>query len=80
MSYATSKYLIYNCFTNQSQHGNIGGSLLIGHADTVEEANIKIDMYKARRTHNKKQNSSEDTSSNRYTCVENRAEWWFRSS
>ena len=55
----------------------IGGSLLLDCAETEEEANEKIAMYKAR---------SDDfdqtvvpSSTSRYIYILNRSEWWSRA-
>ena len=60
----------------QTEYGKIGGSLLLDSANSVEEATMKITMYKERSDLYKKECYSDEATSNRYTYVENRAEWW----
>lgn len=86
MNYNSSKYLIYNCFTTD----NIGGSLLLDFAQTEEEANEKIAMYKERiqsaellnvsvaipRT----LNSCKQNTVTRFCFIKNKREWWSSAS
>jgi hypothetical protein len=80
MSYATSKYLIYTCFeSKRTEHeSTIAGNLLLDHADTLEEAEEKVQMYKQRgNEYDAKIDSREYYSSKtRYIHIENRPEWW----
>ena len=78
LSYATSHYLIYICHTSKSSVSEsiIGGSLLIDHAQTKEEAVAKVAMYKARGDEFAAKFPSSDT--RRYVYIDNKREWWER--
>lgn len=70
MSYSTSNFLIYSCFESKIRTGStIGGSLLLDHADTEDEAKEKIQMYKHRAI-------SYNSDNIRYTYIDNRPGWW----
>ena len=76
MSYATSQFLIYTCFNTKSSVSDsiIGGSLLVDHADTEQEATEKVAMYKARGDEFAAKFPSPDKS--RYIFIKNKSEWW----
>jgi hypothetical protein len=78
MSYSTSKYLIYGCFESKASvsESKICGSILLDYAETEDEANEKIAMYKARSYNFDRTVTSSSTS--RYTYILNRSEWWSR--
>lgn len=82
MAYATSKYLIYNCFeTKRSPNDStIAGSLLLDGANTVKEAEEKMEMYKSRSASYDEQYGKYDTAyhkSSRFTYIVNKPEWWW---
>jgi hypothetical protein len=77
--YARSKYLIYCKFATKQREdsSSIGGSLLMGAAMTVEEANEKIAMYSTRREEfDAKFPSSAYSSTSEYVYIVNNPEWW----
>ena len=79
MSYATSKYLIYTCFETKSSVSEsiIGGSLLLDHADTEQEAVEKVAMYTVRGDDFAEKFPSSDK--RRYIFIKNQSEWWTRA-
>jgi hypothetical protein len=79
MSYATSQFLIYSCFEAKSSVSEsiIGGSLLIDHADTEQEAAEKVALYKARGDDFAEKFPSSDK--RRYIFIKNQKEWWTRA-
>lgn len=76
-NYASSNYLIYSCFETQSTDSSskIGGSLLLDGANTVEEAEAKIAIYRAQKEDCDKRYISSQSSS-RYVYIANKPEWW----
>ena len=80
----TDKYLIYSEFTTKmpSDMGGstIGGSLIVGSANTIQQAEEIIEVLKGRsRDFNEKFPSSDKERTKRYVFIENRPEWWSRS-
>ena len=85
MDYASAKYLIYTCFETKRSpsESTIAGSLLLGCANTVKEADEKIETYKSRGASYDAQYGQYDTvyrKSTRYTYINNRPEWWSRAN
>jgi hypothetical protein len=81
MTYAKSTYLIYVCFETKrtEQESTIAGSLLLDHANTIDEANEKITMYKERSNECDKQYnfcSNYALNTRRYVSIENKSYWW----
>jgi len=79
----TDKYLIYSEFTTKMPTdmggSTIGGSLIVGSANTVEEAEQIIQVLKQRsREFNEKFPSSDKERTKRYVFIENKSEWWSR--
>ena len=81
MTYAKSNYLIYVYFETKrtEQESTIAGRLLLDHANTIEEANEKINMYKQRANEcDVKYNFCANYALNtrRYVSIENKSYWW----
>jgi hypothetical protein len=77
--YSTSKYLIYSCFETIPKAGesSIGGSLLMGCAQTEEEALQTIEILKQRQAEfNAKFPLSMANSKDRFVHIVNTREWW----
>ena len=77
----TDKYLIYSEFTTKMPvdmgGSTIGGSLIVGSANTVKEAEQIIEVLKERsREFNEKFPSSDKERTKRYVFIENKSEWW----
>lgn len=80
----TDKYLIYSVFTTKmpiDMGGSIiGGSLIAGSANTIEQAEQIMEVLKERsRDFNEKFPSSYKERTKRYVFIENKPEWWSRS-
>lgn len=80
----TDKYLIYSEFTTRMPidmgGSTIGGSLIVGSANTIDQAEQIIEVLKERsRDFNEKFPSSDKERTKRYVFIENKPEWWSRS-
>ena len=80
----TDKYLIYSEFTTRMPDdmggSTIGGSLIAGSANTIEQAEQIIEVLKQRsRDFNEKVPSSDKERTKRYVFIENKPEGWTRS-
>ena len=80
----TDKFLIYSCFSSKMPIGMggsiISGSLIVGSANTTEEAEQKIEVLKERkRDFNEKFPSLNKDRESHYVFIENQPEWWTRS-
>ena len=79
----TDKYLIYSEFTTKMPvnmgGSTIGGSLIAGSANTIQQAEKIIEVLKERsRDFNEKFPSSDKERTTRYVFIENKPEWWTR--
>jgi hypothetical protein len=77
--YSTSKYLIYNCFETIPKAGESStrGSLIMGSAQTEEEALQTIEVLKERRAEfNAKFPLSMGDSKHTFVHILNQSEWW----
>jgi len=73
--YKNSKYLLYSKFETKSDYGSVvAGSLLIGCADTVEEATQKLALSAQKSNEFLRQCPSSDKQT--FVYIENRPEWW----
>jgi hypothetical protein len=77
--YSTSKYLIYNCFETIPKAGesSIGGSLIVGSAQTEDEALQIIEVLKKRHAEfNAKFPLLAADSKDRFVHILNEPQWW----
>ena len=77
----TDKYLIYSNFTSKLPTNvggsTVGGSLLICSANTIEEAEKKIDILTARKCDfDNKIPPSNNHRESRFVYIENDPDWW----
>ena len=82
--YKTDKFLIYSCFSSKMPAdmggSTISGDLIVGSANTEEEAMQKIEVLKERkRDFNEKFPSLNTNRQSHFVFIKNQPEWWMRS-
>jgi hypothetical protein len=80
----TDKFLIYSCFSSKMPAdmggSTISGDLIVGSANTKEEAEQVIEVLKERkRDFNEKFPSLNKHRESHFVFIENQPEWWMRS-
>ena len=77
MSYASSNFLVYAIWEQKREgHATLCGSLLLGCAETEEEALEKVQVYKQRADTYDTGFSS--TTEKQYIYIPNKVEWWIK--
>ena len=80
----TDKFLIYSCFSSKMPAdmggSTISGDLIVGSANTKEEAEQVIEVLKERkRDFNERFPSLNKDRESHFVFIENQSEWWMRS-